>query len=61
MSLGGINGGLVGDVESGGSDKPSENEDGSNRAKEEGVRRVRATPKGADQLQHGAGYLGAVV
>ena len=37
MSLGGISGGLVGDVASGGSDKPSENEDSSNRAKEEGV------------------------
>ena len=33
MSLGGISGGLVGDVASGGSVKPSENEDSSNRAK----------------------------
>ena len=33
MSVGGISGGLVGDVASGGSVKPSENEDSSNRAK----------------------------
>ena len=39
MSVGEISGGLVGDVASGGTMKPSENEDSSNRAKRRGQAR----------------------